>query len=266
MPDFSSQYGVFVDDIEFYTNHLPESNENYFNQNIYNYWISSSHNTYLPYGQVWDPSNLCYYKLILNLYFGGCIEIDTDSITPDKQDILITHLSTNSKKIKLSEIFQIVVDAIKNKMTKGIVSGPIIMTFDNKKLIKKEEHEIFWKVLERYLLNEQNYTMVAVIDDTFDLTQKKISDLSNQILLRWGENKNNCNVVKCQEGMEITIDSTDTVGKDLCRPPPSFLTANPDHNYIKTKTSSRWLHLKKGPHDIIDQNTKSINKGSNQTL
>jgi hypothetical protein len=264
MLDFSSQYGVFVDDIEFYTNHLPESHKDYFNQNIYNYWISSSHNTYLPYGQVMDPSNSCYYKLILNLYFGGCIEIDTDSVSPDKQDILITHLPTNSKKIKLSEIFEIVVDAINNKIAKGIVSGPVIMTFDNKKLVKKEEHEIFWKVLERYLLNAQNYTMVAVIDDKFDLTQLKISELSNKILLRWGENKNNCNVIKGNDGMEIAIKPTDKVGKDLCRPPPNFLSSNPNFNYIKTANS--WLHLKKGPHELVDQITKSTIKVSNQTV
>lgn len=264
MLDFSSQYGVFVDDVEYYTNHLLESHKNYFDQNIYNYWISSSHNTYLPYGQVMDPSNSCYYKLILNLYFGGCVEIDTDSVSPDKQDILITHLPTNSKKIKLSEVLEIVVDAIKNKMAKGIVSGPIIITFDNKKLIKKEEHEIFWKVLERHLLNAQNYTMVAAIDDKFDLTQLKISELSNKILLRWGENKNNCNVIKGAEGMEIDIKPTDKVGKDLCRPPPNFLSSNPDFNYIKT--SNRWLHLKKGPHELVDQITKTTIKVSNQTV
>lgn len=264
MLEFSSQYGVFVDDVEHYTNHLLESHPNYFDQNIYNYWISSSHNTYLPYGQVMDPSNSCYYKLILNLYFGGCVEIDTDSVTPDKQDILITHLPTNSKKIKLSEILEIVVDAIKNKMAKGIVSGPIIITFDNKKLLKKEEHEIFWKVLERHLLNAQNYTMVAAIDDKFDLTQLKISELSNKILLRWGENKNNCNVIKGAEGMEIDIKPTDKVGKDLCRPPPNFLSSNPDFNYIKT--ANRWLHLKKGPHELVDQITKSTIKVSNQTV
>jgi len=264
MLDFSQQYGVFVDDVEYYTNHLLESHPNYFDQNIYNYWISSSHNTYLPYGQVMDPSNSCYYKLILNLYFGGCVEIDTDSVTPDKQDILITHLPTNSKKIKLSEILEIVVDAIKNKMAKGIVSGPIILTFDNKKLLKKEEHEIFWKVLERHLLNAQNYTMVAPIDDTFDLTLLKISELSNKILLRWGENKNNCNVIKGADGMEIAIKPTDKVGKDLCRPPPTFLSANPDYNYIKT--SKRWLHLKKGPHELVNQITQTAIKESNQTV
>jgi hypothetical protein len=214
------------EDLPFFTNHLSESNPNYLNQNIYNYWISSSHNTYLPFGQIWDPSNVCYYKLILNLYFGGCIEIDTDSVSPDNQEIMITHLPTNSAKIKLSDVFKIVIDSIQNKIKRGIKSGPVILTFDNKKLVKKEQHDVFWNVLERELLNKDTYTLVSTITDDFDMTKIPISELSNKILLRWGENKN-CDKDKPK------------VGKDLCKPSREL-----NLSYIKSQ--KRWIHLKKG--------------------
>ena len=104
-----------IDSLSYYSNHLSISNKNYLKQNIYSYWISSSHNTYLPYGQVFDPASVCYYKLMLNIYFGGCVEIDTDSISPDKDDIIITHLPTNTKTISLRQVFRIVISALKIK-------------------------------------------------------------------------------------------------------------------------------------------------------
>lgn len=254
----STSYEIKNADLPYYTNHLSESNQKfYYNQNIYSYWISSSHNTYLPYGQIWDQSNTCYYKLILNLYFGGCIEIDTDGVSSDNQDILITHLATNSKKIKLSNIFKIVVESIQTKIAKGIKSGPIILTFDNKKLVKKEQHEIFWKVLEKELLNKDTYTFVSTITEDYDLTKIPISDLSNKILLRWGENKN-CDTIKGKDGKDIVAKGTDTVGKDLC-PPPSRSENN--LSYIKAST---WIHLKKGHTDLrssivnVSNNTVSV--------
>jgi hypothetical protein len=236
-------------DMEYYTNHLSESNDNYFNQNIYNYWISASHNTYLPYGQIVDPSNTCYYKLMLNLFFGGCVEIDTDSITRDNQDVVVTHLPTNSKSIKLSEILKIVVEAVKTKIAKGIRSGPIIVTFDNKKLTKKAQHQVFWNVLERELLSEENYQYVATITDDFDLTSIPISEISNKILLRWGENSS----------CDSSTPTTQKVGKDLCRP-DGF--SNPDYSFIKA--SNNWIHLKKGHVNLrtairdVSNNTVSV--------
>ena len=217
-----------IESLEYYTNHLSLKSPFYCKQNIYSYWISSSHNTYLPYGQVFDPSSECYYKLILSIYFGGCVEIDTDSVSADKKDIVITHLATNTKSVSLREIFKVVLSAIKTKEKRGIVSGPIILTFDNKKLNKPWQHNVFWNVLESELLNEENYKYVATITDDFDLTKVPIDTLSNKILLRWAENEN----VNCK-------DLQGNVGKDLC--PPNFSS---DYNYSKTK--KHWVHLLKG--------------------
>ena len=234
-------------DIPFYTNHLSLNDGNYYNQSLYNYWISSSHNTYLPYGQVFDPSSTCYYNLVLHLFFGGCVEIDTDSVTTD--DVIVTHLPTNTRSIKLSEILKIVIKVLQQKISKGITSGPIILTFDNKQLTKKSEHSIFWKVLEKYLLNEENYKLVAVLTDDFDLTQIPISELSNQILLRWGEN----NSLACNN---ITSDKIE-VGKDIC-PIDDDLGINNFYSYIKTK--KHWMHLLKGHVDFRNEIKKVENK------
>ena len=128
---------INTNDIEYYTNHLPIINEQYFKQNIYSYWISSSHNTYLPYDQIFGPANECYYKLVLSIYFGGCIEIDTDAISKDNNDVVITHLSTNLNSILLRGILKIVVKSLEKKEKEKIISGPVILTFDNKKLNKR---------------------------------------------------------------------------------------------------------------------------------
>lgn len=241
-----------IESLEYYTNHLSLKSPFYFKQNIYSYWISSSHNTYLPYGQVFDPSSECYYKLILSIYFGGCVEIDTDSVSVNRDDIVITHLPTNTKSVSLREIFKVVMSAIKTKEQRGIVSGPIILTFDNKKLNKPWQHDVFWKVLESELLNEENYKYVATITDEFDLRKIPIDTLSNKILLRWAENEN----VNCK-------DPQGKVGKDLC--PPNFSS---DHNYSKTK--KHWVHLLKGHSNfgksIAIDNEEFLNEGTQNIL
>ena len=217
-----------TDNKEYYSTHLSRSHLRYLEQNIFSYWISSSHNTYLPYGQTFDESSECYYKLILNVYFGGCVEIDTYGVNTTMDDVLISHLPTNSSKVSLRSILRIVLDAVRTKQSKGIVSGPIILTFDNKNLTKKAQHDVFWKVLEEEVLNEQNYKYVATITDAFDLSIISISELSNKILFRWGENSvEKCNLTKKDPG------------SSLC--PPIFTPAV--KSYIKT--DKHWTHMNK---------------------
>jgi len=229
---------------EFLTNNINPSNSYYFKQNLFNYWISSSHNTYLPYGQIFDPASVCYYRLQSVMYHGGCLEIDTDSITLDKKDIIITHLPTNSRSIKLSTVFKIIFSVIEDKIKKSIKSGPIILTFDNKKLAKKEEHMVFWNLINDEFLNKKPNAIVK-IDKSFDPSKIPIEALSNKILLRWGENKS-CN------------ESTNTdakVGKDVCPPPKEIISKITDDNKF-------WMHLKKGhvkfAQSIINERNQTV--------
>jgi hypothetical protein len=67
------------------TNIISPNEEWYFKQSLFSYWISSSHNTYLPYDQILGRSSICYYRLQLMFYYGGCVEIDTYGVT-DKGD------------------------------------------------------------------------------------------------------------------------------------------------------------------------------------
>ena len=216
--------------LEYYSNHLNLTHPNYFSQSIYSYWISSSHNTYLPYGQIFDPCNECYYRLILLIYFGGCVEIDTYGISKNHDDVIINHLPTNLKEINLRQILKIVISSLKMKELRKIVSGPIILTFDNKKLNKKWQHDIFWKIIEEELLTTDHFKYVAIITDNYDLTTIPINSISNQILLRWSENKS------CPNN-----NSDIDVGTNLCAP-------SIKNSY--SKINSRWIHLLKGHNDL----------------
>lgn len=244
------QSDIDKNELDYYSNHLSVLHQNYYTQSIYSYWISSSHNTYLPYGQIFDPCNECYYKLILLIYFGGCIEIDTYGISENRNDIIINHLTTNVKKIYLREILKIVLSSLKMKEERDIISGPLILTFDNKNLNKKWQHDIFWKVIREELLTPDNYKYVSVITDNYDLRFIPINTISNQILLRWAENKS------------CPVDNSDiNVGTDLCSPSIRV-------NY--STTNSRWIHLLKGHSDFsqsiaTDQNGILINNDTKST-
>jgi hypothetical protein len=243
--------------LDYYSNHLSLKDLNYLKQNIYSYWISSSHNTYLPYGQIFDPSSECYYKLILSVYFGGCVEIDTDSISTKPIDVIITHLPTNTKSIGLRGILRTVISALETKESRGIVSGPVILTFDNKKLKTKSDYTIFWTVIEEELLTEKNYKYVAVITDKYDLRTIELSSMSNKILLRWAENEN------CD-------GSSDKVGKELCPPKFSDKVKDSQHDYNYSKTTDHWVHLLKGHSNfsksIAIDKEEFLNEGTQNSL
>lgn len=237
---------------QFLTNNLDMSDLNpyYFKQNLFSYWISSSHNTYLPFGQMFDPSSVCYYKLQSLMYHGGCMEIDTFAVTKDYSDVIITHLHTNSKTITLTSIFKIINSAIENKIKNNIISGPIILTFDNKNLKTKAEHMVFWNILDKELLIDANANFIYKIEEGYDISIIPIDKMNNKILLRWGENK------KCEidETYEINKLDKQDIGKEVCKPP----------EYILKKFSSldSWMHLRKGHVNLNDK----IYLGRNETV
>lgn len=213
---------------EYLTNNLNTNSNFYYKQNLFNYWISSSHNTYLPHDQVFGPSSVCYYRLQSTMYLGGCLEIDTDSVSSDKNDIFITHLPTNQQKVSLRSILRIIYSSITYKKQQKIVSGPIILTFDNKKLSSRESHNIFWKIIDEELINKDP-NIITRIDDNFNISKMSIDSLSNKILLRWNQNKT------CTYNTSIS----DKVGKELCQPPKNILDKI-------SSIANTWIHIKKG--------------------
>ena len=222
-------------DKPYYTNYISIHANNYYNLNIYSYYINSSHNTYLPFDQVKGVTSVCYYKLQAFTYFSGCFEIDT--IRKENDDIIITHLPTNKNTLKLSSILKVIVEALKLKIKRGIVSGPIILTFDNKGLRTKEDYTVFWNVIKKNVPED----MIQEIKEDYNLRKIPISEMSSKILFRWGENKHCDNECK---------------SKDILSP----AVINQKFSYIKNK--DRWIHILKGNTNY----KKEISSDSNKSV
>jgi hypothetical protein len=183
----------------------------------------------------------------LLVYQGGCIEIDTDSIIYDDNnnpiDIKITHLITNSSSITFSSILDVILKVIKYKIDNNIITGPILMTFDNKHLKYKNQHNIFWKLLHN-ILSEKNMSDVFMKIDEKNLSDIQIKEMTNKILIRWGQNQN------CGE----SVDNSKEIGYDVCPP---------NEKIIKdfTLDVTKWVHLAKGKSkfdtSFISENNKS---------
>jgi hypothetical protein len=243
------QLGGFIPEPEFMTSRIDPNLDFYLSQNLFSYWISSSHNTYLPYDQNTDPVNVCYYRLQSMVYSGGCVEIDTYGIQDG--DVIISHMITNRSNIKLGDILDIIMDALNSKIKRDIKSGPFILNFDNSSpsnsLRKKSEQAIFWQTINIKLLSgpkvdeykkliRSNDNPVLRIDDNFDLSRIPIKAMSNKILFRWGLNDN------CEK---------EDVGNNLC-----------PHTEITGKISTnpnQWVHLNKSKMGFIKNYVDSRN-------
>ena len=227
-----------VPEPEFMTSRIDPKSAFYYSQNLFSYWISSSHNTYLPFNQNTDPVNVCYYNLQSMVYSGGCFEIDTYGI--ENNEVVITHLFSNPNKIKLGDILDVIMDALNNKIRKEIKSGPFILTFDNKNLKKKSQHAIFWNTINNKLLSGpkvEEYSKlsgdpipVLRIGDKLNLSEIPIKNMSNKILFRWGLN------TECDGAKD-----NDNVGHELCRPIKEIA-----NNFIDINNTNQWVHLTKG--------------------
>lgn len=237
------QLGGFVPEPEFMTSRIDPKSNFYLSQNLFSYWISSSHNTYLPFNQNTNNVSLCYYNLQSMVYAGGCLEIDTYGIKDN--DVIITHLSEMIQgSIKLSDILDIIMDALNKKIEHRIKSGPFILTFDNKGLDKKSDQNIFWNIINNKLLSgpkvdeykrllPNDPIPVQVIEKDFDLLNIPIEKMSNKILFRWGLNK------KCQ-------GKDKDVGHELCPPDEAII--------IKfSKNDQKWIHLEKSKMEIMNK-------------
>ncbi len=233
------------DDSTYMTSLINPTEPYYFTQNIYSYWINSSHNTYLPKGQVIDPGSLCYYKLQGYVFFSGCMELDFYGVTEDGNDIKVNHLPTNIRGVKLSIILQVIKEIIDylNKNKSKIMNGPIILSIDNKKLDKRKHSELLWKVIKENI--PEDYLLT--IGPDYNLDKIKLSDLQGKILIRGGQSK------KC--GKEVSPDSE--IGHEFC--PPTNMkfidSAKKDANGLP----SSWFHLIKSKIDLDDKVTLDTN-------
>jgi hypothetical protein len=240
----------------FYKNKLDPKLNFYYKQNIYSYWIYSSHNTYLPYGQIFDKCDTIYYKLQTFLLSGGCLEIDIISVCDD--DVIVYHLATNSNSIKLSDIFKVVVSAVKEKERKKIISGPIILTIDNKNLTTLEEYKVFISVAKKYFY-ENN--ILFEINNSYDLRKIPISSISSNVIIRWGgkteiidlkNNNNNNNDDINSNNNQTSSENSKTSSPRILYELTEILDLEDcdigDNNNLTTQISFRdknWVHIKK---------------------
>ena len=182
--------------------------ENYYAHSIYDYWIFSSHNTYLTYDQISESSNLCYYNLIMNIFMGGCVEIDLYNLYEDpktkEKDIMVKHSPNQKQFVKLSKIMNTIVKTMKKKFDYikqniNVPVGPVIVSFDNKKTITDETQTVFWDILHKTLYKYEEYCgkpndicpWVQIINkDTLNLMNIPLENLNGKILIRGKEKKN----------------------------------------------------------------------------
>lgn len=250
------QLGGFVPEPEFMTSRIDPKSNFYLSQNLFSYWISSSHNTYLPHDQNFDKVNICYYNLQSMVYSGGCVEIDTYGIKEEK--VIISHM--NNGYIFLDDILDVIMETLNNKIKRRIESGPFILNFDNSSpnnsLKTKSDQNIFWKTInekllsgekveeyknlvEQYGLNDRDNIPVQRIDNNFDLSNISIKQMSRKILFRWGLNK------KCKP-------ETEEVGHELC--PPKKEIADKF-----TQKEEQWIHIDKSKMEFMDKFVPSRN-------
>ena len=237
--------------------------EKYYSYPIYDYWILSSHNTYLPFDQYVGDANMCYYNLITSVFMGGCVEVDLYGIyEKDKiYDIKVRHAPTKKNFLKLSELLKKIVLLMKRKYQlkkegKNLPVGPLIISFDNKDLSfdekkhkkddRKHSQNIFWQILEDNLLKydntfcnknlselKTNCPWIQIIDEnSIDYTKIKLEDLDMKILLRGKENKS----IQREIPQHITGGST----KKMFIPPSDTLFSSYKDIF---KTTNRWFHL-----------------------
>jgi phosphatidylinositol phospholipase C beta len=177
------------------------------------YWINSSHNTYLTQGQLAGTanSNACMYTRFLEEAHGGCFEIDPTGVASTRQGAEEVHVSHQYTAINNIPLSSVLTNAL-HYMQQHPQSLPVIISWDNKILFRRDEHAAVWGVIDRTLYTDgqghkcyQNGNCPWYLDPNNatrahsdqcptcgGLHQIKLADLRGKLLHKWDQ----CNTVQ----------------------------------------------------------------------
>jgi phosphatidylinositol phospholipase C delta len=94
------------------------------------YFISSSHNTYLMAHQLFGESHAQAYEIAL--YTGSrCVEIDAWDSDDDKEEPKVTHGYTLVSNIPFRTVCETLRDVVDKEQAKGIDAAPIMISLEN---------------------------------------------------------------------------------------------------------------------------------------
>lgn len=169
---------------------------------LQNYWIASSHNTYLTEDQLIGPASACGYINFLNTFQGGCLEIDPAYVETREvgketfQDVSITHVFTQTGKTYFSDVLGGIRTWLQENQS--TVIGCIILSFDNKTITSAKDHAVIWQLLDKYInLNQNNAVCQKAGDCSWyfnpaDITEENRNNLTpetlrGKIIIKWDE-------------------------------------------------------------------------------
>jgi len=185
------------------------------NDRLIDCYIASSHNTYLVGDQLFGAADIHCYLNFIKKYGGGCVEMDIVSMKENKgkEDVYIKHTGTGTGGLFLRDILSGIKDIINTTNQK--MSGPVILSFDNKDITSFKDHQKIWNIFKE--------TLVDILYDKFDDNNLFIKDIKGKVLIKWTEDhKCTCTESECKI----------CTGKHLFKPID-----------IKTK---HWTHLTHG--------------------
>ncbi len=157
------------------------------NTKLIDCYIASSHNTYLDGHQMTGTTDKKCYSNFIKHYKGGCVEMDVvnleereikDNDGKKKNfDVKITHTGTGTSSLWLRDILQ----EMKNILTDKSISltGPIILSFDNKDILSDLNQRIVIDIIKEYLDHH--------LYKNYDDENLYIKDIKGKVLIKWPE-------------------------------------------------------------------------------
>ncbi|CAI6341022.1 unnamed protein product [Periconia digitata] len=95
-----------------------------------NYFISSSHNTYLTAHQLFGESHAVAYEIALNTG-SRCVEIDAWDNSDNKDEPKVTHGYTLVSHIPFRDVCETIAQVIDKEASEGVNAAPIMISLEN---------------------------------------------------------------------------------------------------------------------------------------